>query len=160
MGGCGCYAMLADSWRRQIRSQTLYPTELWARMSEIAELAGFSGLRNPPVQRRCKGNGASNPSPPPPEAGALGGDGAGVGELFAEPLDVPEIVGAEDVRCLVAGDLHRVSFLHAARPKHGHRRASRVVEDVAAGDPANGEVRRRACRRPDLAEVAEAPVLL
>ena len=52
-------------------------------MSEIAELAGFWGARNPPVQRRCKGNGASNSSPAPPEPGALGGDGAGVGKLLA-----------------------------------------------------------------------------
>src|SRR4029450_2038509 len=116
--------MLADFRRRQFRSQTLYPSELWARVNEVQHLASFWSVHNPPVQRRCKGNGASN-SPAPSAPPALRGPATSPFHVVAEPLEVAHVIGPEDVRRLVAGDLHRVGFLEPAPPPRRHRPPAR-----------------------------------
>src|SRR5262249_52163829 len=81
-------------------------------------------------------------------------------EPLAELLDVAQVVAVEDGVRQVAGDLHGVVLVHAAAPEVRRRGVARVVEDVAAGLPTDGEAGSLAGGLPRLLEVAEAAIAL
>ena len=85
-----------------------------------------------------------------------GDRGPGAGQPFAESLDVPDILVAEDVRRLVPGDFHRVGLVHAARAEVRRRRRQSRAQGRKQLCADTALINRHAVRRSGTEENARA----